>query len=220
MLNLKRFPKKYLTDFIKNIHNINIKDLNYNKKGTGIIQYGIDELFLNKYLRELLNKEESAAIYSKYSISGMFYNMRQYFRKHPETKQYVKEILGKYYDDKKSVNENIAFMDNVFYEIEEITPTAEYIVERFYSVIEKLRNNNKHNTWIPKKILDFIYKYNHFGVIYDESIYNIYNNKKHTIKNLKIPYTKTNNNIPIQDSGYYHKYMKYKSKYLKLQSKS
>ncbi|GAG88149.1 unnamed protein product, partial [marine sediment metagenome] len=60
----------------------------------------------------------------------------------------------------------------------------------------------------PRSILNLISKYNLFGVIYDESIYDTNTNDKDTIKSLKIPY--------VSIGGYYHKYMKYKTKYLSL----
>ncbi len=112
LYNFKRLSAEPIIDFITNIDKQIVTKEIYLKKMKDYkdtnIKYGIDELFLNKnFLKYLIESNTKYGYFVKYGIANLlFYN--KYNAKHIKNTEYIKEILGKYYDDSLNISRNIS----------------------------------------------------------------------------------------------------------------
>ncbi len=110
LYNFKRLSTEPIIEFITNIDKQIITKEIYLKKMKDYketnIKYGIDELFLNATLFPyLIENNIKYGYYIKYGISYIFY-YNQYNSNHPKNTEYLKEILGKYYNS-SNISRNI-----------------------------------------------------------------------------------------------------------------
>ena len=213
----KKFPKDNINNFLKNLHQVKVDNPLYEwrikeMKDTNV-QFGIDETYLYKYLLpELLNSTEfTVGCYTIYGIALIFWYNKDNIPNNADTPIYLKQILGKYYDKTKNIEENILIIDDATYEAKEINEKNQYIAERFYKLIKEFCDN-KDYSWLSNDLLDVVCD-RYMGVIYEESIYDMDTNKKNIYVQVKLPTHVLKRQIK---NNYYKKYIKYKKKYLDL----
>ena len=218
LLNSKRFPQKYIINFINVIDTIEIthplhvlSKKNVDKDAR--IRYGIDEFFLTSLIEKLINnKDYDFGFIKEFALSYVFYFPKKNLEKNPKSKYYLKQILGKYYNANKSIKDNLSELDNTLYKIESSTPKIEYVANNTHKILNELVKNHNYK-WIPKEILLNFAKY-YRGIKYDLSIFDNVKNKKFTIEQIDITIDEK-----VARGGYYNKYVKYKRKYLELKYK-
>jgi len=118
LYNFKRLPTEPIINFITNIDKQIVTKEMYIKKmkhyGDTNIKYGIDELFLNGHLlKHLIESNIEYGYFVKYGIANLFF-YNHYNAKHPKNTEYLKEILGKYYDDSSNISRNTNIIPNIF----------------------------------------------------------------------------------------------------------
>ena len=133
MSNSKKFDKNIIIDFIKNAHNIKDKGF-YNKRDT-TFGFGIDKIFINKYLLSTIDKY---ATIIEYSISYFMYQYKKRIMKSKNSKIILKYILGKYYKKGMSVYDMYKFIDKETYQITKWNESSDYLSKRFYKIISYL----------------------------------------------------------------------------------
>lgn len=162
----KKFNREIITDFIKNAHNI--KDTGYYGKRLTPFGYGIDEMFVNKYLiyKEPIDytKSMTLGILLQYNIFYFLYHYQNelLIEKPNESYKYIKYILGKYYSEGMSLQEMFKKLDELTYEINSYDPKKIYVSERFYEVIDELYKNKKE--WFFFENIKLIKKY-FYGIV-------------------------------------------------------
>jgi len=162
-------------NYIKNFTNIkNTKgDVlldNYmlnNKKGeTSNFFYGIDEFFFNTIvLKYMENNRIPFSITISVDIFHPIYNnyMRSFaplddpnnkklLNPSKHIKRLYRAILGKYYDDNKTLQENYTYMDKILYNIHRDVNTDrkqkyEYIYKKFRNIIKRMYEKNKYEKY-------------------------------------------------------------------------
>jgi hypothetical protein len=151
-----------------------------------------------------------------YNLAYVFWYNKKRIHKHPKSREYLKHILGKYYNPNKNVPYNLGIVDNTFYKITELSPKAEYIANNIFSLFEKFVKD-KNYSWIPKQELLDYHKFYRNAILSTTIIDNV-NKKGYNISKIKASPILEKNNKNIQD-GYYNQYLICKHKYLKLKNR-
>jgi hypothetical protein len=168
-LNIK-FDKKLITNFIKNAHTI--IDTGFYEKRIVPFGFGVDELFINKYLifnKENLNmKTTKLAIILQYHINWfIYYHKALLATKTKKSYNYLKYILGKYYKETYTLDNLFDTLDKLV--MGESKPNKynkhknidykgrQYVSVRFYNLLKYQANHKQY--WIPEDITLFINKY-------------------------------------------------------------
>lgn len=207
LFNFKRIDKNIIISFIENIYNIPSENqtcgYSKNQDNDDEIKYGIDECFLNKYLMK--HFIESGTIFSyfvKYEIQAYFYfNIKEIINK--KNKKYIKKIMGKYYDNRKTMEKNIGIFDEFFYgKREKISPEMELLSKNYINLIIE-HNEKKNYDFFSKFIIETTLKY-YKNTIYDESIFYIMPNKKIKKITLYSLLLENNNEIRGGNSNFYN----------------
>lgn len=161
-----KFPKYLLEDFINcmlNLDTDSCKFINHFldvettgylskqklelKKSTNFI-YGIDEFFLNTtFLKYVVDNKITFAWSSFQDITTPLYNWflrnNKLYNENPNHKEFMKSVLGKYYDETKSLNQNYNFFDrNVYmkyYKNRKDDPNS----DRYIYMFDNLKNKMK-----------------------------------------------------------------------------
>jgi hypothetical protein len=144
-----KYDKNILIDYIKNAHNI--KDTGNYKKRFTPFGYGVDEIFLNKYLFKQIKYFYCNTIYTPNLF--IFYN-KKFIMQNKNSYSRFKYILGKYFKAKYDLKYMIQFFDDNFYNITKKTDINNYISRRFYKIINQLYPLKKYI--FPKKITELI----------------------------------------------------------------
>ena len=152
MSNPHKFDKDIIINFIENAHNI--KDTGFYNKRFKPFGFGVDEIFINKYL--LSNIDKYASII-EYNISYFMYHSKQRIMKSKNSEIIFKYILGKYYKKGMSVYDMYKFIDKQTYQITRWNESADYLSKRFYKIISYLHKKNI--KWLERNIIDLTYKY-------------------------------------------------------------
>ncbi|QKF94751.1 hypothetical protein QKU48_gp1293 [Fadolivirus algeromassiliense] len=151
-----KFPHEILDDFLVIMKNLNVKGNDILKRFIenerksiyksldvnmeSIFVYGIDEYILAKYIAEyiVVNKIPYSytiynglerALYSWYLRSDNFKDNAKYI-------DIMKQLLGKYYDDTKTVAENYNILDKIIYKT--TSPDKVYIYNNIFKVFKEL----------------------------------------------------------------------------------
>jgi hypothetical protein len=176
-----KFEKKILEDFINNIENI--KDCGKYNKRTTPFGFGVDEIFLNKFLLtdKNINKIDIGVLFL-YDINWFFYYYKDELLKENYNLTYknLRIILGKYYK-KNNVYELFKLIDKYIYNISNNNKIKNYLSARFYYLIKNLINNKIE--WFHIDNLKLINKYFN-NIVESESII-FYNNKTLEIKDIE-----------------------------------
>lgn len=211
LFSAKRLPKIYIVNYLDNIHKLKFTHERYvsHKKQVdpeAKIKYGMDEIFLSNLLEDLIDKNYDFGFINVYIITIPIYLSIKLIINNEKSIDYIKKILGKYYEPGEDISDYIKIIDKLFYKIgiNKISSKGRYVAKNIISLFNELIEH-KNYSWISKNQLLLYDKY-HKNVLYDLSIYD-------NVKNIK--YIIERDIIGIK-GGYYDKYIKYKKKYLNL----
>jgi len=177
----KKFNKNIIIDFIRDAHNIT--DTGIYGKRVKPFGYGVDEIFLNKYLihnKSLDNASDTKmAILFKYNVYFFLYHYKKelLIEKPNESFKYLKYILGKYYLPNMTTEDMFNQLDKLTYEIPSNDYKKIYVSKRFYEVMDDLEKTN--TEWFSPENVELIKNY-FYGIV--DCISALY----YTKKNLKI----------------------------------
>ena len=147
--NSIKFDKNIIINFIKNAPNI-IDTGFYNKRLT-TFGYGIDEIFVNKYLLNNVNKK---GIIIEYDIHYFIHHSKERIMRSKNTDIIFKYILGKYYENTMTKEDMFDFIGKNVYKIVNYNYVNNYLSKRFYTVIKYLHKNK--NKWLERNIINII----------------------------------------------------------------
>jgi hypothetical protein len=165
-LNVK-FDKELIINFIHDAHLI--KDTGFYEKRLAPFGFGVDELFLNKYLifnkHNRLMKNTKLGIIFQYNVNWFIYYHMDLLKKKPmQTYNNLKLILGKYYKSTYKLDDLFNIIDKIIYGFHAKTYNKnvnvyarQYISARFYKLLQFNQKTNKY--WLPKETTQFINKY-------------------------------------------------------------
>jgi hypothetical protein len=143
------YKKKIIIDFIKNIHTL--KNVGYYGKRFTDWGFGVDEIFINEFL---VHKMPRFNFIFQYTSLYILKHYKYEIIANPESLKIMKQILGKYYNNKISLVENIEKNRNEILNIPSINEKFIEISKRFYSTIKELHDNN--NKWLPDIFMDLL----------------------------------------------------------------
>lgn len=175
------YKKKIIIDFIKNIHTL--KNVGYYGKRFSDWGFGVDEIFLNEYLVHKMPRFNFIFQYTSFYILKYY---KYEIVANPESIKIMKQILGKYYNNKISLAENIEKIRNEMKNSTSINEKDIEISKRFYSTIKELHDNN--NKWLPDIFMDLLL--NEFKNIIKSVCLIEFDNTNRTIKKINF-YKKT-----------------------------
>lgn len=136
----EKFDTSMLFDFIKNPPDM--ADTGFYKKRKTTFGFGIDEIFINKYMIPATKTFFSCIDYKPTNF--MFYAKKNMFTKTPrKSKTCLKYILGKYYVDGMKLDDMYNAFDKELYNTTSYSEKAIYMGKRYYNVIKYLVKNNK-----------------------------------------------------------------------------
>jgi hypothetical protein len=160
-----KFPHELLDDFLIIMKNIDVegndiikqfienerksiyKSLNVNIDN--IFVYGIDEYILEKYIAQYIVTNRIPYSYTIYnSIERALYAWFLRTEKFKDNDKYVgimKQILGKYYIDDKTVAENYDILDKIIYKTK--SPEKNYVYNNIFKIFEKLEQDNSYDKY-------------------------------------------------------------------------
>ncbi len=161
----KKYDKNLLLDFIKKAHEI--KDVGaYNKRFTDF-GFGVDELFLNKYL---LNKitvdvEKKIGLLYYYNPGGFIWSIfdSSYIINDTKTYTILRKIMGKFYKRNMPLEDMKKELDIAFYDVYKLTYKNNYYGKRIYETFQYLIDNKIE--WVKLDLLKFVMK-NFKGILY------------------------------------------------------
>lgn len=118
-----------------------------------IVEYGIDELFMTSVLGWIVESKVKFAYYYNIEFSRVLWNYYNGFKKGEKDKiennfKYIlSKILGKYYNNKKNVDDNYDVIDKLFYYFENKVDYKKdekfnYCVNNFILLCKELLQNN------------------------------------------------------------------------------
>lgn len=179
----KKFNKNIIIEFINNAHII--KDTGYYGKRVKPFGYGVDEMFINKYL--IYNNSDNytyninLGILFQYNIFFFLYYYKKelLIEKPNESYKYLKYILGKYYSLNMTTDTMFNEIDKLTYEISSDDYKKIYVSNRFYEIIDELYTTNTEWFYFEniKLIKEHFYKIiDCIAILYfDKEKLNIYN---------------------------------------------
>ncbi|VBB18009.1 hypothetical protein YASMINEVIRUS_472 [Yasminevirus sp. GU-2018] len=153
--NRKRTDHKTIINFVRNADKIESTG-HYGKRLT-TFGYGIDEIFLNEYL---LPKIGQINVVIDYQLSYFLFHSKNYLvdpERSDKTSEILSTILGPYDKPNISIDEKFKMIDEITYQVRELTDKNDEISRRFTKVIEHLVDSKK--IWLEKKVLMFIHDY-------------------------------------------------------------
>ncbi len=143
------YKKKIIIDFIKNIHTL--KNVGYYGKRLTDWGFGVDEIFINEYL---VHKMPQYNFIFQYTSLYILKHYKYEIIDNPESVKIMKQILGKYYNNKISLLENIEKNRIEILNTPYINEKYIEISKRFYSTIKELHDTN--NKWLPDIFMDLL----------------------------------------------------------------
>ena len=182
----KQYDKNILINFIIDAHNI--KDVGKYNKRTTPFGFGVDELFLNKYFFNIIEKQNiGLLIYFNPNNFLWFMNEFNLIKNNELTESIYIRILGKLYKKHMNLDEMKELLDNVFYDKFEASNIARYLGKRIFNTLEYLLENKIE--WIDFNLIKFILK-NYKNIYLSVSIlkYNYKRNKFEKSVNGEIKY--------------------------------
>ena len=174
----EKFETNLLLDFIKNPPALT--DSGFYQKRKTTFGFGIDELFINKYM---VPKSKKFFTCMDYKISDfIYYAKKNLFTKFPK-KSFVsfKYILGKYYNNNMTLDQMYREFDRELYNPKTYSEKAIYIGKRYYNLIRYLFEKKKQ--LINKNLIDI--SYNNLLNVFSCILY-IELNKKKKILDVKV----------------------------------
>lgn len=118
-----KFDKDIIIGFIKNAHNI--KDTGKYERRLTTFGYGVDELFINKYLLffndSIYIKNIKIGIIMDYNINLFLYYYKDILKKNENIYDNLKYILGNLYKENNSIDDMFTDIDNYIYNKKKIT---------------------------------------------------------------------------------------------------
>jgi hypothetical protein len=154
-----RMPRESIIEFIFNIYKVKNLGVYPNISSNEIIQFGMDETYLNKYLiDDMLRNNVKVACYYYYNISFLFYYNEKYMLKNKLSEKYIPMIMGKYYDKNVSLRDNIRSIDRLFYKKSTVDEKMRYIANNFVKTMKYL-NDNKIYDWVNKCNIENVVNY-------------------------------------------------------------
>jgi hypothetical protein len=149
-LNFK-FDHTIITDFIKNAHNI--KDVGQYDKRLTPFGFGVDELFITKYLLYKDNskylKDIKIGVLFEYTFNWFLYHYKKILMQQKykiNTYNNLKFILGKFYKSDFNLNKCFEVIDKYMYNqdsIDKYLDEKEYLSSRYYQLLHTLKRDNK-----------------------------------------------------------------------------
>ena len=171
--NLK-FNHNIIVDFIKNAEYI--KDLGQYGKRLTPFGYGVDELFLSKYLFYKDNskyiKDIRIGLIFEYTFNWFLYHYKNILMQANKTELYnnLKFILGKYYRSSYKLNDLFNVIDKFMYNQDNINKyldEKEYLSSKFYQLYHKYKIQHKY-LFGDKQIMNLLTYFN--NIIYSVSV--------------------------------------------------
>lgn len=150
--NIEKTDHKIIIDYIENIDKNKSKGY-YGKRETDF-GFGVDEIFINDIL---LPKIGSIGVIIDYQISYLMFHSKDRIMNNKQSNNILSLILGKYDNDKFTINDKYNFIDKQTYHVRTKNKINKTISKRFSKVIKYLYEHKL--KWIDTNFIKFIYKY-------------------------------------------------------------
>lgn len=155
ILSQFKFDYQIVNKFFREVDNIDIKKLNLyseHQDPTTRFKYGIDEIFLNHYIKpELMKYKEHIYKEKVFNLGSHLYYVKQKLLK-PQNKKYLLEMLGSFGNKKMQNKDLYESIDNLFIGTLEDNPKLKEVTLNIYKLIEKHQKEKNYDIFDKDKL--------------------------------------------------------------------